>query len=477
VTSLSSQRVLAKKGLAGLGALAIAAGFSMSTASAASLTHVNPGSETTSAKKASLVPLLQVGPVINSSPGQAPPSNSYCLAHFQIACYGPSDMANEYNFTSAYAQGYKGQGQSIVIFDSYGSPTIQKDLTIFDAAYHLPPPPAFNIYEPEGKVVLHYNGLATPAFHHPKQVANQIGWAYETTLDVEYAHAMAPDATIDLVLVPVAETYGVHGMWNMENAQRWAMDNHIGNIWSNSWATAEQTFTRTNQLMQLNKLYQQASEAGISSFFAAGDTGAANTNAQGVYYPYPTVNYPSSSQYVISVGGTEIPSTPEAITTYTPESVWNDGFGAGGGGYSAFFPEPAFQQSAGLTNPNLTRGLPDVSYNAAVLSAVLIYESFDPIAGAGWVPIGGTSAATPQWAAVDAVAQSALGNLGYIAPTLYRIYENPALYAQAFHDITSGNNSFAGITGYNASTGWDPASGLGTPNVAGLIQAIRALQP
>lgn len=432
-----------------------------------------PNAKTISSRSMAITPLLNVGPVIKAFKTSAPPSSQTCMTLYGIACYGPADMANEYNFTQAYAAGYKGQGQTIVIFDSYGSPTIRQDLQTFDSAYNLPPPPAFNIFKPEGNVQLNYKGLTSPANFNNKYVDNQIGWAYETTLDVEYAHAMAPAATIDLVVIPASENNGVTGLSNMENAQKWSMNMHLGNIWSNSWATAEETFGGSTQLSALNSLYQSASANGISAFFASGDSGVQNFNAKFVPYTYRTVNFPSSSPNVISVGGTEIPSTPSSITSHVTESAWNDGYGAGGGGYSVVFHEPQFQSSANITDPTAMRGLPDVSYNAAVLSAVNIYESFDPIYGPGWVPIGGTSAATPQWAATDAVIQSADGSQGYIAPKLYKIYTNPAQYSTAFYDVTSGNNSFGGVTGYNAAPGWDAATGLGTPNVYGLIQALK----
>ena len=419
-----------------------------------------------------LVPLMTVGAVVHR---QNPPSPADCYALFnrQITCYGPSDMAAEYNFNGAYSKGYNGAGQTIVIFDSYGSPTIRQDLATFDRAYKLPAPPSFNIYYPEGKPVLNYQGLPSPANYNNKAIATEVGWAYETTLDVEWAHAMAPGATIALVTVPVAETQGVQGLQNLENAQRWALDNHIGNIWSDSFATTEQAFHTPASILGLNQLYAQADAAGITPLFASGDSGVLNTNLQGKVFPYPTVNYPSSSPNVLSVGGTQIEASdpPAPITSYHAEAVWNDGFGTGGGGFSAVFGEPSFQSTAGISDTGGMRGLPDVSYNAAVISAVNIYESFDPVYGPGWVPIGGTSAATPQWAAVLAVVSQADGAQGFIAPKLYALSTTSA-YTSAFNDITSGNNSFGGIAGYSAGTGWDAASGLGTPNVAGLVSAL-----
>lgn len=433
-----------------------------------------PGATAVASSAPSVVPMIEVGPVIKSV-SATPPTAASCEANYDIACYGPAQMAAEYNYGPAYKNGDNGKGQTIVIFDSYGSPTIRADLAHFDKAYGLPAPAAFNIYHPEGNVVLNYDNLPSPANYHSKQLQTEVSWAYETTLDVEYSHAMAPGATIDLVTVPVNETEGVQGLENLEKAQAWALANLHANIWSNSWSTTEQSFHNSAVIERLNKLYAEASAKGVSVFFAAGDSGVANTNKQGATYPYPTVNFPTSSPNVIAVGGTQIGSEPTSITSHVTEQVWNDGYGAGGGGYSSIFPEPSDQVAADIPDLTGMRGVPDVSYNAAVISSVLIYESFDPINGAGWVPIGGTSAATPQWAAVDADVQSALGSQGFLAPKLYQIYQTPKLYAEAFYNVTTGNNSFDGITGYSATTGWSAAAGLGTPNVSGLITALGSL--
>ncbi|GAC1447183.1 MAG: S53 family peptidase [Ktedonobacterales bacterium] len=421
-------------------------------------------------------PKMTVGPVVARGRSQ-PPTSAQCAAAtggVVKACYGPADLHAQYNYTPLYSKGITGQGQTIVIFDSFGSPTIASDLATFDAAYGLPAPPSFVIYHPEGNVVLNYDKLPSPVDFHNKNINTEIGWAYETTLDVEWAHAMAPAANIALVTVPVPETQGVQGLQNLINAQQWVLAHHIGTIWSNSYATTEQAFNATSSLLNLNKWYTTAAADGVSNFFASGDSGVANADKQGRLYPFPTVTFPSSSPSVISVGGTEIPAPPPTITSYQPEAAWNDCCGSGGGGYSSIFGEPSYQTSAGIPDPSRMRGVPDVSYNAALVSAILIYESFDPVGGAGWVIIGGTSAATPQWAAIDALANQADGALGFLTPRLYQIYTNKAAYASAFHDITVGNNSWAGITGYAAGPGWDPATGLGTPNVTNLVTALAA---
>jgi subtilase family serine protease len=429
------------------------------------------------------VPGLIAGPHV--APVGQPPTSAQCIAQYGIACYDPQDMRNQYDFNPTYAagNGAAGAGQTIVIFDSFGSPTIRQDLTAFDAAYNMPNPPSFNIYEPEGNVTYPYLTDSPSAVAHSYKDQQEIGWGYETTLDVEWAHAMAPAANIALVQTPIPETEGVKGLQNLQNAQEWALDHHIGTIWSNSYAATEQTFENPAVVQRLNELYRTAARDGISAFFATGDSGAANSDKPctgaspncGIY-PYPTVNFPSSSPDVVAVGGTEIPVPQPSLESYNPEAAWNDGFGAGGGGYSDVFGEPYYQNAAAIPDPNGMRGLPDVSYNAAVISAVLIFETFDP-GFKGWTPIAGTSAATPQWAAIDAIANNADGPLGFLTPRLYQIYANKAEYALAFHDIVMGNNTFDGVTGYNAAPGWDPTTGLGTPDVNNLIQALKSTGP
>ncbi len=423
-----------------------------------------------------LVPQIIVGPEAGHNAAQ-PPTGAFCLATLGIACYRPSDIQDQYDFPPLYREGFDGTGQTIVIFDSFGSPTIRSDLATFDSAFGLPAPPSFNIYMPEGTVTYNYTHVPSPVDFHNKNVATEIGWAYETTLDVDWAHAMAPGASIDLVVTPIPETEGVQGIPNLQHAQSFALSQHLGSIWSNSWATTEQAFHTAASIQVLDKLYAQAAAQGVTAFFGSGDSGVANVDKQGRLFPFPTVTYPSSSPNVVSVGGTEVTHPTASITSYQPESVWNDGFGAGGGGYSSVFAEPADQAAAAIPDPAKMRGAPDVSMNAAVISAVLIYESFDPTVAPGWLPIAGTSEATPLWAGTDAVMNQADGPLGFLMPRLYQIYENPVLYAEAFHDITVGNNSFAGITGYSAARGWDPASGLGTPDAAGLAAALAQTTP
>lgn len=424
------------------------------------------------AQNDSLQPLISVGPVIKTNSNQ-PPTSAQCLTDYGIACYGPSDIRNQYNLPAVYATGVKGKGETIAIFDAYGSPTIQSDLHTFDQAYGLPDPPSFKVIYPEGKPQLNYANLPSPANQHSKHATNAVSWAYEVSLDVEWSHAIAPDANILLVTTPIPETQGVQGLQNLLNAEQYVLDHHLANAFTQSFGTTEQAFSGGSDqtiLQRFSKLYQQAAAEGVTVFASTGDSGVANTNKQNKLFPYPTVDYPASDPYVTAVGGTEINPPPAAITTYSAESVWNDCCGAGTGGYSSVFARPSYQNG---TVSNAMRGLPDVSYNAALISAINIYESFDPVYGAGWTLIGGTSAASPQWAGIAALADNyaALNGkspVGFINPALYTIGRS-TLYNSDLHDITTGNNSADGITGYTAAPGWDAATGWGTPNAANLI--------
>jgi subtilase family serine protease len=176
------------------------------------------------------------------------------------------------------------------------------------------------------------------------------------------------------------------------------------------------------------------------------------------------------------------------------------GWIAAGGGYSIFFPRPAFQNtlppgssyigsSAGAPGPNSNmRGVPDIAYQASSRTGVLTYmtesngnrSTGTGCGGAspcstGWYVVGGTSASSPQWAGLIAIADQMAGrDLGYINPALYQIANNPAQYASDFNDVTVGCNQTSSIPGYCSSSGWDAVTGLGTPNAASLLPDLIA---
>jgi subtilase family serine protease len=390
------------------------------------------------------------------------PTDIVCRTYIGIPCYSPQEIQNAYGLTPILNAGYTGAGETIIIVVSFGSPTILQDLQIFDAGYGLPDPPSFTVLAP----------LGTMPFDPTN--SDQVGWAFETTLDVEWAHAMAPGANIVLLTSPVSETEGVQGMPEFLLLEQYALNHHLGKIISQSWGATENTlFTPAGRQVfeDFELLYQDAAQQNVTVLASAGDGGSANQEINGTTYPFPTVNFPASSPFVTAVGGTSLYADPSG--NYQSETVWNNPSGAGGGGVSQQFSEPLYQKLL-LNSVQKTllnhRGIPDVAYNADPYKAILVYVSFFPNPNDdGYYFIGGTSEGSPQWAGIIADANQLAGRpLGFLNLKLYSL---AALVGQSqfFHDITIGNNSFNGVPGYGATTGWDLASGWGTPNLGKLV--------
>ncbi|HJT55333.1 MAG TPA: S53 family peptidase [Ktedonobacteraceae bacterium] len=391
-----------------------------------------------------------------------PPTDQQCRQQFGSPCYSPQEMHRAYGLDPVLNAGFDGTGQSIVIVDSFGSPTIQKDLKTFDAGYGLPDPPSFREFAPLGKIKFDPSN------------GDMIGWAAETTLDVEWAHAMAPGANIVLMTSPVDETQGDQGMPEFLYLEQYALKHNLGKIISQSWSTTENNLFNhpggIKILKNFETFYQQADGQGVTIFGSSGDAGVANANLNGKIYPFPTVNFPSSSPYITSVGGTSLMASIHG--TYHSEVGWR----GSGGGISQYFPEPAYQQAylppSDQQFLNGFRGLPDISYNADPNTSILIYLSFLGSSQAGYYAIGGTSEGCPQWAGIIADGNQMAGRpLGFINQALYQIAAGKA-GAGSYHDVIKGNNSSHGIQGYDAGPGWDAVTGLGSPNAAKLLQQL-----
>jgi subtilase family serine protease len=385
---------------------------------------------------------------------------------FDFPCYSPQEIQHAYNVDSLLNAGYTGKGQTIVIVDSFGSPTIADDLKVFDADYGLPDPPSFKILAPLGTVPFDpTNG-------------DMINWAAETTLDVEWAHAMSPDASIVLLTSPVSETEGVQGMPQFLALEQYALDNHLGQVISQSWGATENTlFDPAGRQVfdNFEALYARAAAQKVTVLASAGDTGSTNYDLNFDLFPFPVVGFPASSPLVTAVGGTSL--FADTSGNYQSEVVWDDN-GATGGGVSQVFTEPAYQ----LTLPRGVqatlhghRGLPDISWNADPATPILVYLSFLGPDAAGYYAIGGTSEGAPQWAGLVADMNQLLGHpIGFLNPYLYALGPLNA-FTGVYHDITVGNNGFAGVPGYPATPGWDASTGEGTPNAGKLVRAIAAL--
>ncbi len=398
--------------------------------------------------------------------GSQAPTDAQCRAQTGSPCYDPQEIRHAYGIDKLLNRGGDGAGQTIVIFDSFGSPTITSDLASFDSAFGLPAPPSFKILSPLGTVPF-----------NPSAIPDQIGWAAETTLDVEWSHAMAPDASIVLMTSPVDETEGVQGLPEFNELENFALDHHLGDVWSQSWGATENTlFTPAGEQVYRNfeATYARAAAHHVTVLASTGDNGTANLESDlTTIFPFPTVNFPATSPLVTAVGGTSL--TADTSGNYQSETVWNGGGGATGGGISQKFGEPFYQRllpRSVQTLLNGNRGVPDISFNADPNTPVLVFLSFFGPQNAGFFTIGGTSEGAPSWAGLVADLNTLTGHpIGLLNPFLYVL----GAFGVGFHDITVGNNGLNGIPGFNAMPGWDASTGIGTPDIGQLFGDIAFL--
>jgi subtilase family serine protease len=412
-----------------------------------------------------------------------PPTTAQCEAALQIACYGPAQIQTAYNLQPLYNKHVKGAGTTIVIVDSFGSPTIANDLNVFDRQFGLPAPPSLKIIAPAG---------AIPRFNPAN--SGMAGWAGETTLDVEYAHTIAPGASILLVETPVSETEGVTGFRQIVSAENYVLNHHLGDVISQSFSATEETFTGYDQVAPLRSAYLNAYRRGVTVLSAAGDSGAANVRLNGqTFYLHPTTTWPPSDPLVTGIGGTEL-SLDASGHHVSPDVAWNDtynvsankfSFGdagpnplAGGGGKSVFFSRPSYQDRVrGVVGD--ARGVPDLSMSAACIGAVDTYQSFG--GNAGWSPACGTSEAAPLFAGIIALADQVAGHpLGLINPALYSMSER---HMPGIVPVTSGDNTVTftqndqdhTVQGFSAQPGYSLAAGVGTVNGALFVPELARL--
>jgi subtilase family serine protease len=415
-------------------------------------------------------PSVHVVPDLSSPVGDtklkaltSPLPTSQCKAQIGIACYTPLQYRVAYDLNPLYAKGVTGAGRTIVIVDSFGSPTIVNDLHVFDAQFGLPDP----------TLVIDKFGNIPP--FNPND-PTMVGWAGETTLDVEYAHAIAPGAKIVLAETPVAETEGVTGFPEMMNAERSLINQGVGDVITQSFGATENTFPgfdsgNYSSLLNLRYAFKDAAAHHVTVLASSGDTGATNYTLDGsALYPYRVNSWPSSDPLVTSVGGTQL-NLDDAGNRLSPDVVWNDGYGAGGGGLSAIFSRPFYQIGvAGAVDHK--RGTPDISMSGAVNGGAWVYYSF---VRTGWHIFGGTSEASPIFSGVVALAdQYAHHRLGLINPGLYALgaLNHAGVPGTGIVDVTTGNNTFGGVTGYEATPGYDLASGWGTIDAAKFVPAL-----
>jgi subtilase family serine protease len=362
-----------------------------------------------------------------------------------------------------------GQGRTIVIIDDYQSPTIGADLQIFDRLFGLSDP-SLHIFTPFG---VHPYDPTNPA---------NVAFALEISLDVEWAHALAPDATIDLVLGNPADN-SVQGQLNaLIDATQYAVERNLGDVISLSVGLGE-TCYNPDELRRWHTAFTLARDRQTTVLAASGDSGSAVTICDRPNHPVAEgqgVNYPGSDPLVSSVGGTTLQASRQGV--YQSETTWNGslmGEGSTGGGFSELFPRPAYQD--GISGIGQLRATPDVAYDGDPTTGFPVVSSSYMAGGSVLLPVGGTSAGTPQWAAIIALAdQATQQRLGFLNGAFYRLSQN-SLYKRGFHDVTVGNNAYSyrdvraqlvTIPGFDAATGWDAATGVGSPNAATLAPLL-----
>ncbi len=335
------------------------------------------------------------------------------------APFTPANIQQAYSFVSSA----QGAGKVIAIIDAYGDPNLAKDVATFDNYFGL--------------------GSITPQVIYPdgQPRGKNSNWAIETALDVEWAHANAPAATIDVVVAPDSSLGHLLDAINTA-----AKITKVAAI-SMSWGAPESQWS-SSVISQYESAFVNITGKGIVLLAASGDQGATDGTRS------LTTDYPASSPEVIGVGGTTL-TVNSSSGAYVSETAWS----GSGGGYSAKFSEPPYQSTASISDPTIKRGVPDVAFDANPNTGVYAYCS--PY----WYEVGGTSVGAPNWAAIvaDSAATSKALNLGYLYDT---VYTSTTLYLHEIHDITSGNN---GSPGYSAGIGWDAVTGIGTPIVSNLI--------
>jgi subtilase family serine protease len=429
-------------------------------------------------------PLLAVGPRAIPAAAATP---AYGLFTCQVGlspltCYDPYQIRHAYGLDRLIDAGLDGHGRTIVIVDAFQAPNIQSQLDAFSTFYEMPGLNGTgNAFDPSLGTFTQVAPDGLTPFDATD--VNMVGWAEEISLDVQWAHAIAPGANITLVLAKSNNDDDIL------SATRFAVDHRLGEVISQSFGENESCMD-PDLLREQHKVFAEATLRHITLIASSGDTGAAQPSCDGSTY-VKAASSPASDPLVTAVGGTELhaadycfadlgcdPTTAPAPGTYEGEVAWNEGGIATGGGLSVLFDEPTYQRSA--ISGNRQRGVPDVAYSAAVGHGVLTYLDI-PGLPAGFYVFGGTSAGSPQWAAITSIAnQRVHRSLGFLNWSLYQIAQSRHRYDASLHDITSGDNSVQedldgddepdiDINGFMAGPGWDATTGLGSPNGPSLV--------
>ncbi len=429
------------------------------------------------------------------SPDACPAAKAAALAFGGLT---DDQIAHAYGAFGLYGSDDTGAGQHIALYEL--EPFARSDINVFDTCYFG-----------KARAAAMMKRLHVIPLEGGQPAGSGSG---EALLDVEDLSAIAPGATINVYEAP---SYGENGI-DYDPVDNYAaiIDSDQDQILSTSWGLCEQAIQAGQPGLQQaeNLLFEQAAAQGMSVFAAAGDNGSDDCNTAETSTPVAgqnplSVDDPGSQPYVVSVGGLTIDSATEPPL----EHVWNDGStgGGGGGGISQSWTMPSWQRTstvpgielpgsatyaaagkveqefgypanfcestvAGATSSTPCRLVPDVSAQADEFTgAITVYQQ----AFGGWQTTGGTSSATPIWAATLALVNASptcrsqaatRGGVGFVSPLLYAVASNPAEYKAAFTDVKAGNNDIYGLDNgkvFGATPGYDLASGLGSPELTG----------
>jgi subtilase family serine protease len=382
--------------------------------------------------------------------------------------YDPVQLRRAYDLFPLYAEGVDGRGTTIGIVDVYGIPTIRSELAGFDRQFGIPPPPSFKIVEPTGRV---------PTFNveNPEMRA----WGFETTIDVEAAHLVAPGASIVLALTGVDEVEGTSGFPQIVAAEKYLISRHVDVI-SQSFGATEETFPDSASLLALRGAFIEAARSKVTMVAASGDNGVSDSRLDvSKYYDRRVVIWPASDPLVTAVGGTEIFVNGAGRATASPRA-WGELSGSvptgGGGGISKIFARPKWQSGVAAVVGS-HRGLPDISMDASCSSGVKLFLRY-PKSAPLEVEGCGTSLAAPLFAGIVALAAQLRGS--GLGPINAKLYSMGADHAAGIVAIERGANSVdvsvnggkRVLTGYHATGGYNLATGWGTIDAAKFVPEL-----
>ena len=410
----------------------------------------------------------------------SPPTTADCEKAYKVACYQPAQIQQAYDLPAVYASGVTGKGTTIVIVDSFGSPTIKNDLSVFDRTFGLPAPPSFRVIQPAGRV---------PAYDPGN--SDMVGWAGETTLDVEYAHTIAPGASILLVETPVSETEGVHGFPQIVTAEEYVLKHHLGDVISQSFSATEQTFPNAAAVQALRGAYQLAAAGPRHGARRLGRLRRRRRQARPEHLLPVPGDLLAGQRPPGDRGRRHAAALQRAGQAHRADGVERH-LQQGGERVRRRQrgPEPAGRRRRQV-DPVRPAVVPERraerGRRPARRARHLDERGLQRVGGhlrhlsrraGGWTPACGTSEATPLFAGIVALADQVAGHpLGLINPALYRL---AAEGAPGIVDVRSGNNTVSfsqgghehTVRGFTATPGYDLASGVGTVNAAYFVREL-----